>query len=126
MPIGLESVKGVKIVQNVTGGQLTIPDLGKRGCYLDVDEVVDLQKFFKQKEIDESRDLARALKNGMVVDLTDGKKAPISTKRVDPVEAASTPDGDSKVAPANVFDEKYKEMKEKDKKEDLETRASER
>jgi len=125
MPIGIVETTDVRFVQNASHGQLTIPDLGKKGCYLDVDEKVDLTLFFTKEEIRQSRDLARGLKNGVLIKL-QCLSDPDAVKTVSKTEGLPMTPETPAVDGKNVFDDKYKELKEKDKAEELETRASER
>jgi len=131
MPINVVETKDVRYVQNITGGQLTLPDLGDKGCYLDTDEVLDLNKFFTREQIQKSQALARGINRKMIQVLSekdykdmDACKIVRTKKKYESYPTTSeTPVVDKD---QNVFDEKLKELREKEKEEEKETRASER
>jgi len=125
MPINVVETKDVRYIQNTTGGQLTLNDLGPKGCYLDVDETVDLHKYFTKEDIQKSQSLARAIRSGMVQqleDLVDPKIKKTGKKYENYPMTPETPVTDT----PNHFDQAYKDLVKKDKQEELETRASER
>lgn len=125
MPIGIVEVGTVQYVQNTSGAQLTIPDLGPKGCYLDVDEAVDLLAFFTAEEIKKSRDLARGIKSGalqQIDSLKDKKLVKTKFKWEGLPTSMETPAVDGE----NIYDQKRKELVEKEKLEDEETKASNR
>jgi hypothetical protein len=126
MPLNMvEMPEKVQWIQNQSGGELMIPDLGKRGCILAVDEIVDLAKFFTQEELRKSQDLARGI-NSAKIAILSGPQDPDAIKTKKKYENYPMTEETPVVDTPNEFDAKKKELIAKDKQEELDTRASEK
>ena len=123
-------IEKIRFIQNVSGQQMIIPDLGEKGFTIEVDEVVDLHRHFEPKDLSKSQQFDWCLKEGHLSVLEykeDEKSGDIELEGV--VKEKTKPRGEDlpKTVPVEdkeetVYDEQIDEVEEREEEEDAESK----